>query len=429
MRLPRWGYEPLKSMGLAFARLLISECLMNISQLIGQIAVSWWIVSRGGAPDLSSYTVVSAMALFVSYLLLAPLSDRYPRRTLIIAGLAFYCLASIAIASMASSRFYVLQWVIICQIVGFAATALITPSADSLAVDVVPAGKLSTAMSMQKAAQSIGQLAGPAIAGGLLALGGVAITLWVNALLLVIAVLLASRLPNLSARPHSVSLSSWFRDLRSGIRASWSVPIERGWVLVNFLTYIFRIPTITLLVPLKIHALGLSARWLAASEAMVAVGVLAGSVGLAAILVQLIGRYTARLGCAVIEGFVFAAVGFTSTPAVLLIAYFAVGVLSSILVLAGVTHRLLARPARYRARMASVTVMSTQVASTIGPTVAGFALLRLPVGEVYSLCGLAAAIAAVGIVFVRDMPSFMALSHEEVTDWYERTYPEAFEET
>jgi len=44
-----------------------------------------------------------------------------------------------------------------------------------------------------------------------------------------------------------------------GLRVNWAIPLERGWVLCNFVGAVFMVPCVAMLAPLKVQSLGLSA--------------------------------------------------------------------------------------------------------------------------------------------------------------------------
>jgi MFS family permease len=218
----------------------------------------------------------------------------------------------------------------------------------------------------------------------------------------------------------------WREELVAGMRANWRIPIERGWILANFLSWIFLGPTMTMLVPLKVQALGLSGLWLGLCEAGLSLGLLLGSLGGSQWLVDRLGRFATRVGSAVLQGLALALAGATGSP-VLLVACFALaGALNAAMTLVGKTHRMLARPLAYRSRMIASAVTTTHVAGMIGPALAGLALLHAGVAAVYVVFGVLGGLSALTLAFVPGFRAFMALGHEQVDNYYERTYPRAF---
>jgi MFS family permease len=418
-------------LGTAFRWLLWSDALTLLALMVGQVALPWWIASSGGARDLAIYGVATAGMSFVAMPLLSPLADRHAKRSLIGAGLLLAALAAVVLASVASLAPYRLGLVIAIQTVAVLANALITPATNSIVTELVAPVLLARALGLQQGAQATGRLIGPAIAGGVLAAAGTGAALWLSAALLLAASALATRLPRspttaAPADPGPAPRRPWATEFRVGLRANWAIPLERGWVLVNFVSAIFLMPAVTMLVPLKVQALGLSARWLGGCEAALSLGLLAGSLWGAPAWVRLQGRYATRVTAAVVIGLALAIAGLTTRPALLVSMFGVVGLASAATTLVGKTHRMLARPLAFRARMSAGAVTTVQVAQTLGPALAGVALAHGSVSGVYVSFGLLGAVASLGFLAVPGFRAFMALDHHEVENWYGKTYPHVF---
>ena len=426
MPLPHPFKNPL--LGTSFRWLLWSDALTLLSMMVGQVALPWWIAQSGGAHDLSVYGVmVSAMSI-VALPLLSPFADRHSKRALIVVGLVGFGLASSMMATFASLAHYRIDIVIAIAAVSVLADALVLPATNSIVTELVPPAGLSKAIGLQQTAQASGRLVGPAIAGSVLAAVGTAPTLWVGALLLFAAASLATRLPRpgqaiAAARPKR----SWFTEFRVGMRVNWAIPIERGWVICNFIGAVFLMPCVTMLAPLKVQSLGLSAAWLGWCEAGLSLGILVGSIGPAAWWATLQGRFGTRVTGAAGIGLALAIAGWTSDRHVLVAMFALTGFCSAATTLVGKTHRMLARPLAFRARMTSASVMTTQLSQTLGPAIAGVALAHWSARTVYVMFGLLSATVAVGYFLIPGFRAFMALEHEEVDNYYGRTYPKVFE--
>jgi len=210
------------------------------------------------------------------------------------------------------------------------------------------------------------------------------------------------------------------------MRANWRIPLERGWILVNFSSWLFLMPCFTMLVPLKVRSLGLGGAWLGLCEAALSLGMLLGSLGGSAWMVARFGRFNTRVGAAVVQGVGLALAGATSHGPLLVAGFVVAGFMNAAMVLVGMTHRMLARPQAFRARMVASSITMTNIAAMIGPALAGLALLRLPVAAVFVAFGLAGAFCALGLGLVPGFRAFMALEHEQVDNFYGRYFPQAF---
>jgi len=430
MSLLRLLPHPLRSplLGTSFRWLLWSDALTLLSMMVGQVALPWWIAQSGGAHDLSMYGVLVSAMTFIALPLLSPFADRHAKRSLMAIGLLVFGIAAGAMAAFASLSHYRLAVVIAIQAISVLASALVMPATNSIVTELVPPAGLSQALGLQQTAQASGRLIGPAIAGAVLAAVGTAPTLWLGASLLFAAALLATRLP----RPDRAAAAAkprgkWTDEVRVGLRVNWAIPIERGWVICNFVGAVFLMPAVTMLVPLKVQSLGLSAAWLGWCEAGLSLGLLVGSLGPAAWWARAQGRFGARVSGTAVMGLALALAGLTSDRDVLVACFAVVGVCAATTTLVGKTHRMLARPLAYRARMSAAAIMTVQVSQTLGPAIAGLALVHWSVRTVYVVFGLLSAASALGFFLVPGFRAFMALEHDEVDDWYGRTYPAVFE--
>jgi len=413
----------------ALRGLLVSDGLTILAQMVGYVAIPWWIAQQGGARDLASYGVVVAVATFLSFPLLAPLGERLAKRTQLLAGTAALAAAAGLFAVLAGTGRYELGLMIAAGLVSVVANTFVAAASASITPELVPAAALPDALRLRKTAASIGRLLGPALGGGVLAGAGTASALWLHFALLAAAALAARRIP--MALHHTQpagggGLARWWFDLRAGLVAKWAVPLERGWTFVNFAVWIFVGPAFTLFVPLKVQALGLSGAWLGACEAGLSAGMLLGSLGASDRLVQRFGRYRVRVGAAAAEGLLLAFVGWTQTPLLLVLGFVGAGFANTAMSLVGATHRALAIPQEFRVRINAVNMMSTQVAGAIGPALAGIALLHWQLNSVYTAFGLVAAVLACGFIGVPRSREFFGLDHEQVKDWYRLQYPAGF---
>ncbi|HET7868060.1 MAG TPA: MFS transporter [Burkholderiaceae bacterium] len=417
-----------QALGPSFRWLLWSDTLMLLSLMVGQVVLPWWIAQEGGAADLALYGTALSAISFIGMPLLSPLGDRHAKRRLIAIGLAAFALATTAIAGVASLGHYHLGALIGLQMVPVLAMAVILPTSASLSAELVPAASLSQALSAQQSAQSLGRMIGPALGGVVLAAVGTALTLWMQGLLLLAAAALASRLPSRDMQASAGQpRAAWWADLRAGVKANWAIPLERGWILVNGVSWMFLFPAFTLLVPLKVQSLGLSAVWLGFCEAALSLGMLAGALGLSAWWARRQGRYATRVTAALLQGCALGVAGLSEHPGVLVAAFAVAGLANSAVVLVGMTQRMLARPLAFRARMAAGTIMTAQMAATLGPALAGLALTHWPVATVHASFGVLGAIASLGLAVVPGFRAFMALDAAEVEGWYGRAYPAAFQ--
>jgi hypothetical protein len=74
-----------------------------------------------------------------------------------------------------------------------------------------------------------------------------------------------------------------------------------------------------------------------------------------------------------------------------------------------------------------LAVFAVSMAAMSFVAIAGVALAHAGVRTVYVAFGLASVVSALGFFLIPGLRAFMALEHDEVDNWYGRTYPKAFE--
>lgn len=418
----------IESLGRPFQALLLSDTLMLLAGMVGHVVIAWWIVQQGGGGDLALYAAVIAVSTLVFLPLLSPLGDRYCKRSLMTIGLAGQAAGAAGLAILAQSSTYQLALIIALDLVGTAAACLFAPAGDSIIAELLPADQLTEGMGFQRSGQALGRLVGPALGGAVLALGDTATALWLYTLLLGIACALTRRIPKRPAsRPGGVGAKAWMTEIRAGLAAKWHIKIERWWTLVTFLFATFLFPSIGVLLPVKIQSLGLSSTWLGLCEASLSAGMLAGALGLSAGLAQRFGRFAIYITAIVGMGLCCAIVGISHRPPIVLAVFAMCGLSVATTQLVGQTHRMLAVPPSFRARMSSVHIMVMQVAATLGPAVGGAGLDRIGIDRTYVLFGFAMMLTGIGYVLAPGYRAFISLSHDKADGYYGRTYPKLFE--
>ena len=418
--------QRLEALGRPFRLLLVSDALMVLALMVSHVAVPWWVAHEGGAQDLALYAGLLALVSFVALPLLSPLGDRYSKRTLITAGMAAMLVESIALAALAQAGIYHVALVIALQFTSVVAMAAIMPASLSIVAELLPPEHLSEGLGYQKSAQAIGRLLGPALGGAALALAGTPAALWLLVLLMVVATLLAARIETPPRADLQGSRADWMSELRAGLTAKWRIPMERGWSFVSFLVMVFFGPGIGMLVPLKVQSLMLSGAWLGACEAGLSAGMLLGALGGSAGIARRIGRFNASTGAILTEGLCLVLLGLTHTPWALVLVFAMLGLCVATVVMVGQTHRMLAMPAGFRARMTAVNIMVMQVAGMLGPGLAGLSLISLHVDQVYLMFGAGLVIVGLGYTRVPGYRQFLNLPHDEAQGFYGREHPQAF---
>ncbi|MCV2371119.1 MFS transporter [Roseateles oligotrophus] len=407
-------------------QLLLSELLGLLASTATQTGVAWWIASQGGGADLAAYGAVAALCSLLAMPLLSPFGDRWPKQQLIRLARTGLLLDALVLALLAWSGLYNLALLCVCSVLATLANALLLPVQASLLPELVAAEQLPEAIRLRRASQAIGGLLGPGLSGAMLAFGGVSQAMMLNVFLFGLASIAAQRLKQAPFAAKPPASACLLRDIAAGLRAKWGVTLDRWWSLTGALMMIFLLPAIGMLLPLRLQSLQLSALWFGACGAALSVGLLLGLAGLADALIHRLDRVRA-IGVAVaLCGLAVGSIGVCISAPGLLAIFALIGLCMSVTQLVGQTHRALAVPENFRARMAAGQMMIAQLAGAIAPAIAGLLLLHWEVADVY-LC-LAAGFLGSGLLLlaVPELRPFLRLDHEQVKNWYGRRYPEAF---
>lgn len=412
-------------LGTPFELLLVSEMLTLLSLMVGHVSVAWWIAGQGGAHHLAIYGAAMSVTMFISMPLLSPLGDRHAKRNLLGVGLLVFVVETLLLAIQAQFADYHLPTVIALEMVAIMALAVIQPASMTVAAELVTSDQLADAMSLQKTAQALGRMLGPALGGMVLAVAGVRSALWLHTMLLAVAAWATFRIPvgskHTPSTPHG-----WWAEITAGLRAKWIIPVERYWTGLAFFTMVFFAPAIGLLVPLRIQSLHWSAAWLGWCEASLAAGMLVGAFYFARLATEKLGRYRAAVIALVGEAVALSLVGLLDARLALPLCFFVTGACLSVVQLVGQTHRMLAVPEDFRARFTSSNLMIMYVANTLGPSLAGVLLLQHSVAEVYLLYGAALLLCALCYPLLPGYRAFLSMDHDAARNWYGRQYPAAF---
>ncbi len=421
------AFKELRAKSGVLRTFLLADACIQLAELCAWVVLPWWITSQAGAAALAMYGSTMAVAMLVAAPLAAPWGDRVCKSQQMRLGLVTKMAIAAAMAVVAVTDAFSLVLLLPLAVVQFVASAVIDQSRANILQELLPPDQLPMAIRLRKTSQSVSGMVGPVLAGFSLGVVGVAGALCVLVTLLGVALFFALQIPTRTAAiAQQGGLRQWWLALQSGVIAKWSMPMERGWTAVNFIVWIFQGPAVGMLIPIKVHALGLSGDWLGYQLGALSFGVLCGSVWGSEVLVHHFGRYTVRLALGVFEGLALTLVGCATSAYWMLIGLALAGFCNASLALVGATHRALAIPQNYRVRIFAASSMSTQIAGAIGPALVGMALARWNINAVYMAFGLLMSTSVLGFLWVPRLREFLTLGHTEVVDWYGHQYPQVF---
>jgi len=343
------------------------------------------------------------------------LVDRWNRRAVMLACEATHALA---IGSLVLALWFgvatVAHMVVVAAVIGVCA-ALFEPAEDATLPSLVPAGQLSTAVAMNSARSSLGQLSGTA-AGGFLFAAGRFVPFLADALTHAAAfvALLFLRPPPRIASPEPAGHLG--REILAGLRWVWGHRHIRVTALCAVVLNLF-FSAYYLVIILLAQSRGVPPEQIGVMAAMLGVGGIVGALA-APYLHRVMGPYLSITGVF----WVLTAL----TPVALIVhhgylmgaLFFAMALLPPTANTTIVTQQLLHTPDELRGRLSSVLGLITGVAAGAGPVVGGVLMEVAPGGTAVLLCTAGIALATLLVTVspvLRHFPRYETSSDNDLT--------------
>lgn len=254
-------------------RLFISMVLLSAlcQQSLG-VAVGWDIYERTNSPMALGWVgLVQFIPVLAFFLPAGQLADRYDRRRIVAISLMFWVAASALLVWTAAGAQPVLWIYASIAIVGMS-TVLNRAGRDALLPQLVPAENLAQAVIWNSTVFQTASVAGPAVAGLLIAVGGSALTVYAFNLCgmlvaIVLALLIPKRAPRGGKRPSTLG------DVFGGLAHVWKTKVVLGLMTIDLFAVLLGGATALLPVYAKdiLHVGPTGLGWLSAGPAIGAV--------------------------------------------------------------------------------------------------------------------------------------------------------------
>jgi MFS family permease len=214
-----------------FRKLWVALCVSLLGDGAFLVAMAWQVYELSNAPTAMSIVGIAMTVPTITFLLVGGVaSDRFDRRTLMVAADLLRALAGAILAGLALGGVLEVWHVAILAALYGTGAAFFAPAFDALVPDIVPAERLAQANALDQLMRPlVFRMAGPALGGILVAAGGAGLVFALDgASFLFSAVMLALlRVPAKAAQPGSVSVA---RDLADG----WRFVRGRTWLWATF---------------------------------------------------------------------------------------------------------------------------------------------------------------------------------------------------
>ena len=267
-------FSPLRSAN--FRWLWIGQFVSVIGDKINQIAMAWMVYAVTGSMfQMGIMLGVTLLPAALFGVLAGVYVDRWDRRyTMIGADLAR---AALVVMIPFVARFGI-GWVYLIAFVVSTVSLFFLPAKRALIPDLVPAGELMAANSLDNASEAVAELAGLAVGAAIVALVGTAVAFGVDAATFVFSAFMITliALPHMQRAPEAAERSVW-TEAAEGLRYIWQSDVLRNLISVYVFAAVFGAASIALCYGLALRRYNAGAPGIALLDAAVTVGILVGA--------------------------------------------------------------------------------------------------------------------------------------------------------
>jgi MFS family permease len=255
-----------------FRLFIIMVALTSLAQQAQGVAIGWDVYERtGSAMALGWIGLVQFIPVLAFFLPAGQWADRYDRRRVCAISMVVWCISALLLAGTSRAHGSVLYIYLAVAATGLA-TVLNRAARDALLSQLVPETMLARAVTWNSTIFQTAAVAGPGIAGLLIAIGGTAFTVYaVNLVCLLVSMVTVLAI---AARPPAgpKRASSW-REMFGGMAHVWNTKVVFGAMTVDL--FAVMLGGATALLPLYakdiLHTGAAGLGWLSAAPAIGAV--------------------------------------------------------------------------------------------------------------------------------------------------------------
>jgi MFS family permease len=363
-----------------------------------RVAQSWLVLDlTGSAFYVGLIEALGTLPVLVFALYAGAVADRVSKHRMVIATQAGAMVVALGFAAMVWLHLATIGVIAVLAAMLGIAMAFDIPARQSFFVEIVGKEDLASAIALNASAFNATRVVGPAVAGILIGLVGVAACFLANGLsyIAVLVALFAMRLPPF--RRAAVPPRSAWSNIVEGLRFASMEPRVRVLLLNTAVMSICSLPALTLLPVLARLELGQGAREYGWMMSAVGGGALIGALGVATFATRMPkGRVVGWAG--VLFGASVAALGSSGSVLVALVILTVVGL--ALITLTALTNTLLQTlvPDALRGRVVSVYTLAFVGMAPIGSFLGGAAAEQFGVAATLGVGGLLTMTAAGGLL-------------------------------
>lgn len=231
-----------------FRFLFLSNICINFAQWFQSIGLGWLVLQlTGSAAQMGAITATQGVSLLITSPFAGVLSDRLPRRRLLMTTTTINAVQALALATLVGSGYDRLWPLYIFAVVGGVANAVTQPVRQAFVYDAVGREAVARAVPINNLAQSGTRALGPVLAGVIIGFVGSSSAFYVQGALALLAMLLTSRI-GVTEQVRTVGAhESPFRTLTEGLRYVTGTRALREQVIIQFIPVMLLYPYVQFL--------------------------------------------------------------------------------------------------------------------------------------------------------------------------------------
>lgn len=240
-----------------FRRLFASQFISGLGTMVSYVAVPWQVyeLTRSNA-QVGLLGIVQLVPVVACGLLGGVVADRVDRRRLLIAteALMALCVFALLANSLAAAPSVLAIYALVAVLQG--ASGFHRPALEALTQKLARPEEFAAVAALSSVRGTVGMVAGPALAGVLLAGWGAVGAYLFDGVTFIAALIFLVRIPRASigTSPRSAERPHLLADLAEGLRFAWARPVLMGTYIVDIVAMAFAFPIA--LFPAMAHAYG-----------------------------------------------------------------------------------------------------------------------------------------------------------------------------
>jgi MFS family permease len=324
---------------------------------------------------LGVVSAAQALPILVLSVVAGVLADRVDRRKLLASTQLFSALVAFTLAVLTTTGLVQFWQVALLALLAGTATAIQTPAYQAIVSNLVDRSAVGSAVALNSAQFNLARILGPALAGAVIAAGGLQLAFWGNAFGLLAVAVIFWGLRTRSRPDMDRAQASMWSNLMDGILYVRGRRTIRTLVLLAGVPALFLLNYLVLLPVYARDVLQIGATGLGLLSAGIGVGALAGALGLAVL------RPSGGSGRSLLAGLVVASVAemVFAVSRFVPLSVVALAVLGACQVLYYATTNTLLQvlvPGRLRGRVMSLYILTSWGLIPVGTLLAGIVAER-----------------------------------------------------